>query len=431
LHSLPPTLFATYERILDRVNASNEHTQLLVQRVLTWIICSNEPLPTKQLLEAVSIEESDTKLDRDAMPDEEGILQWCSSLIRRTPDGQTLELAHFTVEEFLLAIDCSQPNSAYRRYSVNAEKKNLSLAKFCLKYLEFEDFQGMHWTRRAELDDFLKQYPFYQYAAYWWDIHAIGHFEDEEFIELAKILFDPCKTTNFLYFIQWWRLNNRELPETLEDDIDEISNIETLHIAACFSLYPICEWLIKEKIGRGDINKLSKVGTPLYCALIAPYETWDHPDEISPGSGLRHILVLASARERTLNSLLDAGASMTCTRSHPDCDLTPLAVALRVDFGWGILCERGALVDETCLDVLELQLERDYDEIAAKFLLKVREENLPVDRSRLVSLHQVLNFNDLSMIFLFVWSSELLITINSEPCQLSCSLNSGNRVETS
>lgn len=35
LNSLPPTLFATYERILDRVNASNSDTQRLVQRVLT------------------------------------------------------------------------------------------------------------------------------------------------------------------------------------------------------------------------------------------------------------------------------------------------------------------------------------------------------------------------------------------------------------
>lgn len=85
--------------------------QLLVQRVLTWIICSKKPLTTKQLLEAVSIEDSDTILERDAMPDEEGILLWCSSLIRKTTDGWTLELAHFTVEEFLAAIDCSQPNT--------------------------------------------------------------------------------------------------------------------------------------------------------------------------------------------------------------------------------------------------------------------------------------------------------------------------------
>jgi hypothetical protein len=43
LDSLPPTLFATYERILDRVNASTADTQQLVQRVLTWIV--SVPIP--------------------------------------------------------------------------------------------------------------------------------------------------------------------------------------------------------------------------------------------------------------------------------------------------------------------------------------------------------------------------------------------------
>jgi hypothetical protein len=38
LNSLPPTLFATYERILDRVNASSSDTQKLVQRVLTRVV---------------------------------------------------------------------------------------------------------------------------------------------------------------------------------------------------------------------------------------------------------------------------------------------------------------------------------------------------------------------------------------------------------
>jgi hypothetical protein len=391
LHSLPPTLFATYERILDRVNASTEDTQCLVQRVLTWIICSEEPLSTKQLLEAISIEESERKLDADAVPDEEGILQWCSSLIRKTPDGQTLELAHFTVEEFLAAIDCSLPSNAYGRYRVYSGEKSLPLAKLCLKYLEFEDFQGEHWTKKAELNEYLEEYPFFKYAAKFWNVHAKAHFDDEEFIGLAKILLDPCKTKNFLHWIQWWRWNLPAYQEYIVDGINAISNVETLHVAAFLSLYPVCEWLVEEKQCRGDINKLSKVGTPLYCALTGPQNIWAPLEELEPWPSAEesHSSTLY-AREKTFDYLLDAGANMNCIRSHPNSGLTPLALALRLDFGWRALCERNALVDEACLDTLEFLLNSKYESdigLVAMFLLKVGDENLPTDRSRLVSLH--------------------------------------------
>ena len=160
LKSLPPTLFATYERILDRVNASNSDTQKLVQRVLTWIVCSKKPLSTKELLEAVSINEGDTELDRDAIPDEEGILKWCSSLVRRTPNGDRLELAHFTVEEFLLAIDGSEPRSPYARYKISPEEENLPLAKLCLTYLLFGDFRDIEWTGMEEPKGVFDEYSF-------------------------------------------------------------------------------------------------------------------------------------------------------------------------------------------------------------------------------------------------------------------------------
>jgi len=165
--------------------------------VLTWIVCSKVPLSTEQLLEALSISEGDTKLDHDAMPDEEGILKWCSSLVRRTPDGKRLELAHFTVEEFLLAIDSSEPNSPYTRYKICVEDQDLPLAKLCLTYLLFDNFQGNQLDDEEDFDLFLEEYSFYGYASSFWAEHSIAHLEDEELLDLLKILFDPSKTGKF------------------------------------------------------------------------------------------------------------------------------------------------------------------------------------------------------------------------------------------
>ena len=103
LDSLPPDLNSTYERILNRVNQSNAETQKLVRRALRWITYGNGigSLTTAALCEAVSINFGDTKRNFQAVPDEFEILHWCSSLVRKSPDGKRLELAHFTVLEFL------------------------------------------------------------------------------------------------------------------------------------------------------------------------------------------------------------------------------------------------------------------------------------------------------------------------------------------
>lgn len=372
LNSLPPTLFATYERILDRVNASNSDTQRLVQRVLTWIVCSKKPLSTKELLEAVSISEGDTELDHDAMPDEEGILKWCSSLVRRTPDGDKLELAHFTVEEFLLAIDGSEPRSPYARYKISHKEENLVLAKLCLTYLLFEDFQDIEWTGMEELKDFLDEYSFYGYCSAYWSDHSLAHRADAGLLDLVENLFDPSKTGNFICWSRYWTQNI-----TMDDKAD-LSNTETLHFAAALSFYHICKWLVEEKGRISDLDKLSGIGTPLFCAI-----TGEDLFMISK-VGLRRRSVTYwgnkktdhnGNRQATIECLLDAGAKINNIRLHPRFHWTPLSLSMRIGFCWNVLLERGAILDEVSLEEVEDLIEEDKC-WAESILLKVSEENL-------------------------------------------------------
>jgi hypothetical protein len=230
------------------------------------MICSKEPLSTKELLEAVSISEGDTELDSDAMPDEEGILKWCSSLVRKTPNGERLELAHFTVEEFLLEIDANELNNPYARYKITPEDQDLALAKLCMTYLLFNDFQDLDCTGTEALEDIRNgvEHGFYRYCAVSWAGHALAYRHDEGLLDLVKVLFDPSKTGNFLSWSNFWSWNTAD-----DVDLELISNTETLHFAAALSFYDICEWLIKENGRIADLDKLSSIGTPLYCALTA------------------------------------------------------------------------------------------------------------------------------------------------------------------
>jgi hypothetical protein len=371
LNSLPPTLFATYERILDRVNASNSDTQKLVQRVLTWIVCSKEPLSTKELLEAVSINEGDTELDHDAMPDEEGILNWCSSLVRRTPDGDRLELAHFTVEEFLRAIDGSEPRSPYAMYKISPEEGNLPLAKLCLTYLLFEDFRENKRTEREELEEFFDEATFYGYCSAYWSEHSLAHRADEGLLDLVKILFDPSKTGNFICWSRYW---TRNMTDKYEFDI---SNTETLHFAAALSFYHICKWLVEEKGRISDLDKLSTIGTPLYCAitgedLFVTSQVVHSSDAVSHSGDEKK--TYNRNRKATIECLLDAGAKTNNIRVHPQVPLTPLSLSMRTWFCWDVLLERGAILDEVSLVEFD-RIPRSHPN-AESFLLKVSEKNL-------------------------------------------------------
>jgi hypothetical protein len=62
---------------------------------------SRSGLSTKALIEAISINPGDTCRDESAMSEEDYILRWCSSLVRKAVDGESIEIAHFTVKEFL------------------------------------------------------------------------------------------------------------------------------------------------------------------------------------------------------------------------------------------------------------------------------------------------------------------------------------------
>jgi hypothetical protein len=310
------------------------------------------------------------------MPDEEGILKWCSSLVRRTPDGNRLELAHFTIEEFLLAIDGNGPNNPYRRYRISPTKQDLSLAKLCLTYLEFEDFDNNEWSGKDELNEFIKEYSFYQYATQYWYEHALAHHEDEGLLELAKILFDPSKTGNFICWSRFWIWNGA----TSLAVVEPISNTETLHFAAALLFYNICEWLVKEKGCMNDIDKLSDIGSPLFCALAG--------EEIIDFSSLTFLGFMLPAvtenelhernKQRTFEYLLHAGARVDNIRVHPHFEGTPFSMALRINFGWDLLLERGATLDQVCLEEIEKLIRRNTA-LAESFLLLVSDKNLNDD----------------------------------------------------
>jgi ankyrin repeat protein len=126
---------------LGRVLETHEETQDLVTRALKWLAFGKKPLPGKALVEALALSPGDSRLDSEAMTSEEDILKWCSSLVRRRVDGDGLELAHFTVKEYLVSID-RESDPRFGKFKISETESDLLLGSICLTYLTLDTLAG-------------------------------------------------------------------------------------------------------------------------------------------------------------------------------------------------------------------------------------------------------------------------------------------------
>ncbi|TDZ24444.1 Vegetative incompatibility protein HET-E-1 [Colletotrichum orbiculare MAFF 240422] len=134
LGKLPPTLPATYERILTELDKLNDEAKQLVQRTLLLIsLPPLRQLTFDELCEAISVDlDSDTLVDDDLVEKEE-VLRWCGSLVRQSVESRTVEFSHFTVQKYLEE-DCPK-HPTIHQYGVSKDKAYALLGSLCLRYL--------------------------------------------------------------------------------------------------------------------------------------------------------------------------------------------------------------------------------------------------------------------------------------------------------
>ena len=240
--------------------------QRLVQRTLRWLIVAKGILTISALREALSMEDGISRLNRDVVPDEFVLLRSCSSLVRKSASGQGLELAHFTVKEFLLGID---PDSEFSAYRVDAEESEVELGKACLTYLTLQDFNSKaSWSREADLKRH-QEYPFRVYAMKHWLSHAGGRQGDPGLFALIKKLLDPSKPGTFRTWIHDHTsdfalhedFRNSHTPEYREYVHAQVEMDTPLHYASAFALPEICKWLLDCGC---EVNHMGWEGTPIH-----------------------------------------------------------------------------------------------------------------------------------------------------------------------
>ena len=219
--------------------------------------------------------------------------------MRESADGSRLEYSHFTVKEFLSKIDHNK-NGEFAAYHINSRQIKNELAKVCLTYLNFEDFNQPGNTDEHSLYHRWRNYPFRTYAVEHWESY-VTDWNDVEIWSLAEKLFHKSKTNALISWAQDRIFLTLPDPHSVYESINiGIMQASPLHYAAIFGLPEVCKWLIHQGC---DIDQWSIFGSSLHCAL-----SLDNIRTESDFPRLEPRLRNYSTQEKVVEVLLEAGA---------------------------------------------------------------------------------------------------------------------------
>ncbi|PPJ60975.1 hypothetical protein CBER1_02019 [Cercospora berteroae] len=285
LKTLPPDLKTTYERILTRIEQEAKHTKLVVRRVLMWLVQDTEHrgerLSAAALCQAVAINDEDLELDPEAASNVEDILIYCSSFVRLSLDEKYIELAHFTVEEYLLKATADPGVGSSSMTFDMATAKNYKLLT-CLTLLLMKHFD-LPVLDRHGINIREESQPFYHYAAGFWLEYWTPACDSRSW-KLITGLFSPDRSSNLQAWAQWClfvrsdsyseylpaRLfgladsNDRSIERVLKDTL-RMAQAGALHLACSISLPELVEWLLAQGY---HVDQDSRIGVPLHCAML-------------------------------------------------------------------------------------------------------------------------------------------------------------------
>ncbi|KAI8413225.1 hypothetical protein FOFC_06500 [Fusarium oxysporum] len=276
LGKLPPSLYATYDRILLRIGGYDDTVKRLVKKAILMLATSFVSLSFEEICEAISLEEDATTLEDDEIVEEEELLRWCSSLVRVSKSGSfnggktRIQFAHFTVKEYLRSLKTRDSNHEYpqlKEYAVSHEDGIDFFSFLCLRFLTMEDIERFPPTRDTTraISCILAQHrrrTFYEPSVLTWAAYATTSKMGDRTRKLLRKLLHPSETPAFcLWAIDIIFCHHPSSIEASSESIKILSQViaavlrpesTPLHMAAAFSMPDACQELLE---GGSDLVK--------------------------------------------------------------------------------------------------------------------------------------------------------------------------------
>ncbi|KAH7148231.1 ankyrin repeat-containing domain protein [Dactylonectria macrodidyma] len=136
LKALPRNLERTFEQTFSKLQ---EEDRILAKRILQFIMLASTPLDLSELVEGIAVTPDATSLDdvrRNKLGNYRDVFEICGSLIRESQSTGKIELAHYSVYQFLKSpvLEGSRQNILY----LDDADGNVELLQACTRYLSID-----------------------------------------------------------------------------------------------------------------------------------------------------------------------------------------------------------------------------------------------------------------------------------------------------
>ncbi|KAM0237912.1 hypothetical protein ACHAP5_008810 [Fusarium lateritium] len=299
LKELPPTLFGTYDRVLQNIAQSPPGTLACIQKALQWIALPGYRIQIPALCQAVSIQDGVDYIDKDDIIDPEVISRRCGCLLRKSLDGKVFEFAHFTVLEYLT----KSPVEGFRFAEDDAYR---SFAETSVRFVLFPCFDRtpslIETVEEAYGEVRDGEFPFYRIAAgtpaelFWTKTPSYSRaviLDEEPVLSLLKRLFSREKTGHYQH---WLRTAAKAI-----STFHEYSS-SPWHLVVSMTSPRLCEYFLEQ---GADVNAVHNTWTPLATAMSTIIDDkWENESRA----------FWVARHSQVLTILLDHGADVQLTR---------------------------------------------------------------------------------------------------------------------
>lgn len=402
LRTLPPGLDTSYERLLRTFIKKPAKTQSIIRGALRWV-ATYGTVEEGVVGEALS---SELGNDYGAITDER-ILGLCGSLLRKVADNDSLELAHFTVKEYLTSQQLGSHESAdLRSYHLDRIADGQYFTVTALRHILRSEFTricdtGVESTSRInahrfrafimpELEDLIR-----------------SHFADPQVGGLVKQLFSPIETNSLQSYMYDYVLHEANC-DGLQHSLSpyqarkKVMFMSPLHVACYMGLDKVVKWLLE---GEHNINNLSSCGSVLHCVLLSRFPiSWCL---VNPLQYLEDIGLLPAVPTEVMESMLsivrmlldsDVNVNLACETCH---SALPSVLRLAAEYIphddrlFRELVRAGAICEQETMSFLNYLVENGihldqvvFDSFGPQNLHSVTEDDL---RSLMLSARQLTN----------------------------------------
>jgi hypothetical protein len=215
---------------------------------LKWLVCCQQTLTSTELVTAIAIRPGKAFDEEERLDEEELLLEILGSLIRFNRLTNKIDLAHFSVAEYLTKPRLT--DGTENSHFIDREEGHVDLLESCLTYLIF-----LEQDTPSDASANQPEEAFLQYATFQWPFHAK---RAQSKVKARELVYSFLKAPETTAYLQWSASQEKRFDPNLRVALPATHS--GIYYAALFSLPRVVRQLLQDPASSKDARSIALLG---------------------------------------------------------------------------------------------------------------------------------------------------------------------------